>query len=407
MASFGRARGVRYYAPRRIADLGWRVSVYEVLADGTVAPYAELAGAEPQGYVLEGQREGLPSAYYADLPWLVNDLRPAGFLGRLAARQHPAPGLPVSLGEWRGDHILEHLARHGANLVGGLIVGEAALDLAVRARAAPRDRVSAGEREVLYPRLAADVLSYGDPGSSAAGEQPKFLVSRAEDGQGLLVKFSPPLADSDVARRVADLLLAEHLALATLAEGGVPASRSRYLELGGRAFLEVERFDRLAPFGRRHLVTLGTLDAEYGEDGLGGWTHVTRGLARQRVVPAALVDPVALLDRFGALIGNTDRHAGNLSFFVDGAAVVDLCPAYDMTPMRYAPRHHELAPEAPWVVPVHPVVAPPIEARARALARAFWGAVLAEARSSAWLCAVAQQHLAAEASADGRAASSV
>jgi hypothetical protein len=43
-----------------------------------------------------------------------------------------------------------------------------------------------------------------------------------------------------------------------------------------------------------------------------------------------------LLDTFGALIANTDRHLGNLSLFADNVAH-SLAPAYDMLPMAYRP----------------------------------------------------------------------
>jgi hypothetical protein len=51
------------------------------------------------------------------------------------------------------------------------------------------------------------------------------------------------------------------------------------------------------------------------------------------------VDRVIWLDAFGDLIGNTDRHFGNLSFFTEEAGNLSLTPtpAYDMLPMVFAP----------------------------------------------------------------------
>jgi hypothetical protein len=40
---------------------------------------------------------------------------------------------------------------------------------------------------------------------------------------------------------------------------------------------------------------------------------------------------------FGQLIGNTDMHFGNLSFFHSFGAPLALAPVYDMLPMMYAP----------------------------------------------------------------------
>jgi hypothetical protein len=43
------------------------------------------------------------------------------------------------------------------------------------------------------------------------------------------------------------------------------------------------------------------------------------------------------LDTFGQLIGNSDRHFGNLSFFLEGDGRFRLAPVYDMLPMLFAP----------------------------------------------------------------------
>jgi hypothetical protein len=43
------------------------------------------------------------------------------------------------------------------------------------------------------------------------------------------------------------------------------------------------------------------------------------------------------LQTFGELIGNTDMHAGNLSFWLDTSLPFRVAPAYDMLPMLWAP----------------------------------------------------------------------
>ncbi|MGQ0508322.1 MAG: HipA domain-containing protein [Myxococcaceae bacterium] len=47
------------------------------------------------------------------------------------------------------------------------------------------------------------------------------------------------------------------------------------------------------------------------------------------------------LDTFGQLIGNTDRHLGNLSVFSDSEPFT-LTPVYDMLPMMFAPAQTQL-----------------------------------------------------------------
>ena len=387
VVAIGRARATRYITPREIATVGTSVPVYDVGPDGSVRPLARLHGVGGGGYYLDSEVGGLASAYYPDLPWFLFDLRPAGFLGRLIPRRHPDLALPEDIRLWDGDHCLRYLAHRGWDGAGSLVVGDSALRLFLEAIREPPALVAGGDRRAVYPRLAGDVLSHGAAGSSAAGEQPKFLVTRAEDRQPLLVKFSPHL-DSPLARRVADLLLAEHLALRTLAAHGHPAARSSYEEFGDRAFLEVERFDRVPPHGRRGVVSLMALDAELGGAAF-GWAGAVAELRGARVVPAAAVAEVRLLARFGALIANTDMHQGNLSFFVDGVRVVGACPAYDMTPMRYAPRSNQLPPEEPWQAPVPDPGGGDVEAAAQAAATDFWARVAADERGSAWLRATA------------------
>jgi len=48
------------------------------------------------------------------------------------------------------------------------------------------------------------------------------------------------------------------------------------------------------------------------------------------------IQTLCLLDAFGALIANTDRHHGNVSLLPDQHHW-QLAPAYDMLPMYYAP----------------------------------------------------------------------
>jgi hypothetical protein len=63
---------------------------------------------------------------------------------------------------------------------------------------------------------------------------------------------------------VADLLVAEHLALELLAAHGYAAARSAIVTGGERVFLEVERFDRVGAHGRVGYVSLRALDADFG-----------------------------------------------------------------------------------------------------------------------------------------------
>jgi hypothetical protein len=60
-------------------------------------------------------------------------------------------------------------------------------------------------------------------------------------------------------------------------------------------------------------------------------------LWKSGVITPQAFDTACLLWAFGTLIGNTDMHSGNLSCLSEGHRPYELAPAYDMTPMAFAP----------------------------------------------------------------------
>lgn len=254
-------------------------------------------------------------------------MRPQGFLGRAFAHARQDLRLADNPGHWADDDILRALSLAGEDLPGSLIVGEESFR---RYSQAPAPQPVQPEA---YADLADLAMRGALPGSSAGGEQPKFCTVR-EDGHPVIVKFSPA-GDSPPERRWSDLLVCEHLSLTVLAEGGVPAARSRLLEGGGRMLFEVERFDRTV-HGRIGMVSVLAFDAEYIGH-MDNWAAsaermVTRGLLRP-----ADAERLRLLEAYGQQIGNTDRHYGNISLLIDARGSWELAPAYDTLPMVYAP----------------------------------------------------------------------
>ena len=90
---------------------------------------------------------------------------------------------------------------------------------------------------------------------------------------------------------------------------------------------------------------------------------------------------VQKLFAFGVLIGNSDMHPGNLSFFVDDvtkpAPEFTLAPLYDMLPMSLAPRPSGQIPDA---LPMPKIgINPPLEVWREMfpLARNYWRQVSA------------------------------
>lgn len=355
----GQARARLYAARRSIDGLPTRIPVY-TLHGAQPKQLLVLHPIGPRGFFVE--TETPLKGFYPDLPWFLHDLRPAGFLGRLVPHQHPALRFPMDIRQWSSDQVLSWLYLHGSTLMGSLVVGEPALQQALsRCALSP---LSSVERMEQYPILAETVMAIGVPGSSAGGEQPKFLATR--DGVPVLVKFSPPIHDA-LSRRIADLFACEHIALQVIAQSGIPAAKTEFL-LSTRAFLEVERFDCQGP-QRRGMVSLMALDMEF-VGSLQNWSTTAHALLEQGILTYRTYNRICWLQCFGELIGNTDMHAGNLSFFFEEGQIGELSPVYDMLPMRYAPRGGELSPfSAP---PTVPSLRPDLWASTQAAAKTFW-----------------------------------
>ncbi len=312
-----------------------RLPVRRVDEAGRLHELGELLPLRPQGFALRAADGTLHTS--DGLPWWLADLRPQGFLGRAFAQRHAAAlGLPADVNTWSDRQVLRALAAQGHDAVGNLLVGDTAREqfLALPLpQAVPR-----GRRGAVFTQRAAKALAGEVPGSSAGGEQPKF-TAYADTAAGpahVLVKFSLPEANPLTARW-RDLLLAEHLALQVLADAGVAAARSELVDHAGQRFLQLERFDRIGPLGRRALHSLGSLDDEFTGDRSAPWPVAVERLVQRRLVEPQSLPAVQQLYAFGVLIANTDMHMGNLSFFSAPGQACALAPAYDMLPMALAP----------------------------------------------------------------------
>ena len=331
----GAARSIHYAlrdATRGLPDF----PVYRVDAEGRIRQLGMLIPVRPEGFVM-CQENGV-TLHSHGLPWWLFDMRPQGYLGRAYAARYGAElGLPERLTDWADTHALRALLAHGHDVVGNLLLGDIARDRFLAASVP--DPIEEKQKAKAYTRLAIEAARGEKPGSSAGGEQPKFTTfAITPDGpRHVIVKFSE-MEESPVSERWRDLLLAEHLALDTLREAGVPAAKTRIVDHGSQRFLESERFDRIGNLGRRALCSLAALDAEFVGAGTGGWPIIARRLAADGQIRQEAADRADLLWAFGTLIGNTDMHSGNLSFVSEHGRPYDIAPAYDMTPMTFAPR---------------------------------------------------------------------
>ena len=342
----GKARRTRYALRRALRGDAADIPVYQVDETGRAELLAQLTLVRSSGSVLPlaGSAWPVPAeaadGLWSGLPYPLQDMRPQGYMGRQFARaEHAALAVPADPAEWSDDDVLYALARTGVDVSGNLLLGNAAYERWMQHKLAAPEPLPAATLGAAYAALAERAVAQGVPGSSAAGEFPKFAAQRALDGAAtphVLVKFSG--ADgSPAVQRWADLLVCEHLALESAATlEGVQVARSRIVQRGGRTFLEVERFDRHGAFGRSPLVCLETINAEFIGEAATDWSRLAARLVRQNLLTAP---DAAAIDRawwFGRLIANSDMHLGNLSFTPRGGAFA-LALLYDMLPMLYAP----------------------------------------------------------------------
>ncbi|MEI6654392.1 MAG: type II toxin-antitoxin system HipA family toxin YjjJ [Verrucomicrobiota bacterium] len=396
LVTMGATRSTRYALRRTVGNAGSRWPIYAMDESGQARLWAELealherhwrilwAGTPPAWADRFANREGL----WEGFPFFLSDARPQGFLGRAIAmqisRSLPVPEDPR---RWGDDDTLVYLHAASEDLPGSQVVGDDCLRRALARSVFPEaaDWIDAAERATRYPemaRLAASAL----PGTSAGGEQPKFLTSvrhGAGNFQPVLVKFSPPM-DQGAGQRWADLLLCEFHAHEVLAEIGLAAAGANVIDAAGRRFLEVPRFDRVGADGRRGVVSLESLHASaIGHGARRDWPTAALELKQEGLVDAEAVATIRRLHAFGELIGNTDMHFGNLSFWLEETLPFHVAPAYDMLPMLWAPGlQGEIVNRT--FSPAPPLPAAQAQWReAMDWATAFWQRVAADARLSA------------------------
>ena len=367
----GRRRGARYGVYRRIPGIPSQLPVYRVNQAGLVERVASLHLLAGGGWHWLEQAQSTGDVFEG-LPPVVADMAPQGYLGRRFADIHAELGVPRRLQDWNDDHRLMAVARRGEDCAGDLIIGEESLDRFSAQARAPVARED-------YPRLARAAAA-GAAGSSAGGEQAKFTAWTGV--RHVIVKFTLG-DDNPTDQRWRDLLACESLALEVLQAHGIPAVVSRIVDVGTQRFLEVERFDRVEARGRRSVFTAGPLDDSlYGQRD--NWPALAGRLARDGLLTAEDARRILLLEAFGELIGNSDRHFGNLAFFSDGLRReprLELAPAYDMLPMAFAPQNG-IVPDVPTarVRPRAQVLE--VWPEAAALAAEFWQRVAGDERIS-------------------------
>lgn len=364
----GKGRSTCYGLPKKIDQNLSRIPVYSIDSKGDVHNFGQLTPL--QGGQYWWQSTSSSGELHSQLPWLLQDLLINGYSARAFARQHSEfLKLSPRLTDWSEEDMLFSTCRCGEDRPGNLLLGDESLSRYFDMVRNPPDLIEINSQVFEYPQLSLKTLAREISPVQLGGEQPKFSVCVNERGSAcrMLVKFSPA-ADSKEARRYADLLVCEHLALEAVRIAGYNTARSRLIFSGNQTFLCLKRFDRRGAFGRLPTVSLRALHA-YIQAPCDHWGAAANRLQQQGLISVAEAKKLHWLALFSDLIGNSNQHFGNVSFLPHGQNNFILAPIYGIRPTIYEPLAGE--------IPARLFTPPPL--------RHETGAELANARNAAIL----------------------
>jgi HipA-like C-terminal domain len=337
VCKIGAARSTRYALTKDILGLPATQTLHFTDEGGSVKYFGELTQLQNRQIVVRANTKKQWISAAGELPWFLKPLRPQGFLGRQYLQLRPDfPGDPES---WSAEQALYIAANHQSDPPGAFGIGQ------IEGRLVPEAPLKIDARALHYDQLAQQIGQTLPAGSSAGGEQPKFLTEVAEKNayQHLIVKFSPP-RDTPFGIRWRALLHLENLAQATLSAHGIAAAKARIIESPNRTYSESPRFDRIGMAGKRHVVAIEALHGEFigANSSRRTWLHTAATLADKKIITRNDLSSIAKIYAFGQYIGNADMHFGNLSFFIDDVEKPTplLAPVYDMLPMMWRPGVH-------------------------------------------------------------------
>ncbi len=358
----GAARSTRYALKQDILGLPAQQAVTWPDRAGISSQWGQLTFLHNDWlHVRSSKNEWLTQGH---LPWFLTPLRPQGYLGRELARS--APNLPPDPQVWSLAQILYSASALIHNPSGAFFLNS----YQTKTLAAPEDGSPLGD---YYDRLAQETGAGSPVGSSAAGEQPKFVVSFRRD-RPAIVKFTPPHG-TPFGERWRALLMLEKLALDILQSHAVASARSEIVQTQRRTYLQSARFDRDADHGARHVVAIAALHEEFVGGSWTNWVKASEALAKKGLITQQELQQVAAIFAFGHYIGNNDMHSGNLSFFVDDVITpkIRLAPVYDMLPMIWRPDIHQgVLTDSPIRAQLMPTGFAAEQAQARLWAIEFW-----------------------------------
>lgn len=262
----------------------------------------------------------------------------SGYSARsLAYHQSTDLHLPRKLADWSEEDNLAAISYCGEDRGGNFIIGEESLARYFSLSRELPAVIKMETRPWVYPQLAQKTLAGEINSALMSGEQPKF--STCIDDQGspchMLVKFSPA-TDSNEARRYADLLICEHLALEAIRTAGHSAARSRLIISGNQVFLCLKRFDRRGALGRLPSISLRAVHSQL-QAPCDNWIDAAIRLNKHRLISSEDTRKLCWLSLFSDLIGNTNQHFGNVSLIPHRQDTYIMAPFYGTRPTLYEP----------------------------------------------------------------------
>ncbi len=377
----GKGRATCYGLPQKGGQEQVRIPVYSIDAKGDVHKFGQLTPLLGGQYWWQSVSSAGELFHY--LPWPLQDLLINGYSARAFAHRYGDQlKLSPRLTDWTEENMLFATSRRGEDRPGNLIIGDESLARYFDLVQDPLELIELNARTTEYPQLAARTLSREISPAQLSGEQPKFSACLNERGSPcqMLVKFSPAV-DSKEARRYADLLICEHLALETIRMAGHNSARSRLVMTGNQTFLCIKRFDRRGAFGRLPVTSLRALHARI-QAPCDDWVSAAGRLLKEGLIRPDDAKKLCWLALFSDMIGNSNQHFGNISFLPHGKNTYLLAPAYGIRPTIYEPVAGE--------IPARLFTPPPLRkeagtelADARQAAMLFWKSAAIDERISA------------------------
>ena len=328
VCKMGAARSTRYALTQAVLGLDARQAVHLAAPHADQGLFGSLVFLQGNRVHISGPRKSQWLGSNA-LPWWLSTLKPQGFLGRRFARLRP--DFAPDPAEWTLAQILYMAVNHIGDPPGAFTVGPRNL-----ANSVPLTNRSRG---AAFGRLADAAADSLPAGSSAGGEQPKFLAQVGN--REVIVKFTPPRG-TPFGERWHDLLQLEHLAGLVLRDNGIAVAQTELVQTQRRTYLQSTRFDRLGGTGKRHVVAASSVHEAFVKAPQRHWVATCEALVTLKLLAPEHLRAVASTYLFGQYIANTDMHFGNLSFFVDDVTepVLLPTPVYDMLPMAWRPGVH-------------------------------------------------------------------